>query len=198
MLVKDDNLKVLSFYLSLCFVSRHYSPLCVVEQDEHAGAAIILETLIVMPVCVPNEIIKYGRVNNVQQPRPCIIWRHFLHRVAVTLVVLPPACLTQIHWNHHVYWCNLPMQYFWHLHCIITTFSLHSAEKAGTLMIWSQAISSTIWYHKQDPNTPLRTLVEYTTILGPWLTKFFKFLHKLKFLHAELQLNFCKRKIWRR
>lgn len=102
MLVKDDNLRVLSFYLSFCFVSRHYSPLCVVEQDKHAGAAVILETLIVMPVCVPNEIIKYGRVNDVQQPRPCIIWRHFLHRVAVTLVVLPPARLTrtQIHWIH--------------------------------------------------------------------------------------------------
>lgn len=74
--------------------SRCYSPLCVVQQDEHAGATVILETLVMMAVCVANEIIKYGCVNDVQQPRPCIIWRHFLHRLAVTLVILPPEWIT--------------------------------------------------------------------------------------------------------
>lgn len=67
------------------------SPLGIVEQDEHAGAAVILETLIVMPVGVPNEVIKYGRVDDVQQSRPGVVRRHFLHRFAVALVVLPPA-----------------------------------------------------------------------------------------------------------
>ena len=47
-----------------------------------------------MAVCVPDEIIKYGRVDDVQQPRPSIVWRHLLHRLAVTLIILPPAGLT--------------------------------------------------------------------------------------------------------
>lgn len=42
-----------------------FSPLCIVEQDEHAGPTIVLETLIVMSISVPNEIIKYGRINDI-------------------------------------------------------------------------------------------------------------------------------------
>lgn len=124
---EDDSLRVLSFYLNLCsfidlfiFVflmciivtlliksthydldcwtpSPYYSPLCVVEQDEHAGATVILETLIVMPISITNEIIKYGCVDDVQQSRACIIWRHFLYCLAVTLIVLPPGGLTHTH-----------------------------------------------------------------------------------------------------
>lgn len=67
------------------------SPLGVVQQDEHAGAAVVLEALVVMAVGVPDEIVKYGRVDNVQEPRPRVIGWHFLHGLAVALVILPPA-----------------------------------------------------------------------------------------------------------
>lgn len=67
------------------------SPLGIVQQDEHAGTAVVLETLVVMPVGVTDEVIEHGRVDDVQQSRPSVVRRHFLHRFAVALVVLPPV-----------------------------------------------------------------------------------------------------------
>lgn len=71
-------------------LKRDNSPLCVIKQDEHAGTAVVLETLVVMSIGVPDQIIKYGSVYHVQEPRPRIVRRHFLHCFAVTLVVFPP------------------------------------------------------------------------------------------------------------
>ena len=42
-----------------------------------------------MPVSVANEVIKHGGVDDVQQPGPCVIRRHFLHCFAIALVILP-------------------------------------------------------------------------------------------------------------
>lgn len=93
--------------LNYSYFSQCHPPLCIVQQNEHAGSAVILEALVVMPVCIPDEIVKYGCVDDIQQPRPCIIRRHFLHSLTVTLIVLPPEWLTnttkhpQSHCNHY-------------------------------------------------------------------------------------------------
>lgn len=67
------------------------SPLGVVQQDQHAGAAVVLETLVVVAVGVPDQIVEHGRVDDVQQPRPGVVRGHLLHGFAVAFVILPSA-----------------------------------------------------------------------------------------------------------
>lgn len=66
-------------------------PFGIIKKDEHAGAFIVLKTLIVMAVSIANQVIKDSRVNDVQEPGARVIRGRFLHSVAVALVILPPA-----------------------------------------------------------------------------------------------------------
>lgn len=69
---------------------HHSSPLGVIEEDEHAGSAVILETLVVMAIGVADQIVKDGCINHIKEPRPRVVWGHFLHRLAVAFIILPP------------------------------------------------------------------------------------------------------------
>lgn len=43
------------------------SPFGVIQKDEHTGSFIILKALVVMPVSVPNQIVKYCGVDDIKQ-----------------------------------------------------------------------------------------------------------------------------------
>lgn len=45
------------------------SPFGIIQEDEHTGSFIILETLIVMPIGIPNQIVKDGGVNDIKETR---------------------------------------------------------------------------------------------------------------------------------
>lgn len=42
-------------------------PFGIIQEDEHTGSFIILETLIVMPVSIPNQIVKDGSVDDIKE-----------------------------------------------------------------------------------------------------------------------------------
>lgn len=66
-------------------------PFGIVEKDEHTGAFIILKALIVMAVGIANQVVKDGRVDDVQEAWARVVRGRFLHSITVTLIVLPPA-----------------------------------------------------------------------------------------------------------
>lgn len=119
-------------------------PLGVVQQDEHAGTAVVLEALIVMTVGVPDEIVKYGRVDDIQEPWPCVIGRHFLHGLAVALVVLPPAWWLAKAWRWKLLYFVQTVQFIGNdipdaSHFVTTAFPCKVSE-SETLTVWEPSV----------------------------------------------------------
>ena len=66
-------------------------PFGIIEEDEHTGALVVLEALVVMAVSVANQVIKDSGVYDVQETGARVVRGRFLHSVAVALVILPPG-----------------------------------------------------------------------------------------------------------
>lgn len=66
-------------------------PFGIIQENKHTGSFIILEALIVMPVSIPNQIVKDGGVNDIKETRARVIGRSLLHSITIAFIILPPV-----------------------------------------------------------------------------------------------------------